>query len=142
MEHVPGAAALAACAALLTVPVAAQETTVARPVQAARDDERMRILRAELQRERALATDATRRRAERHTAGDGQGARDAEQQQLRATDNVVALQREIVAAERGANPPRRHAGTAPGARPTAVRWWDVYAPRPSNPSTASARRPN
>jgi hypothetical protein len=154
MGEFPGAAALvAACAALLIPPSATAQATPAAAVtpadQAARDDERLRILRDELARELAVAADAAKRRAERLAAADARGAHEAEQAQARSADNVAALRREIAAAlkqsqnGRPVEPVRvstRPAGSAaPNPPATRARWWDVYAKPPRRPDAAPPR---
>ena len=72
MKEFRGAAALGAvCASLLTLPIAAASAQtpatpalVTRGEQAARDGERLRILRQELAREQSRAAQAVRDRAE------------------------------------------------------------------------------
>lgn len=110
MEHCHGAAALAACVALLAAHAPAQPSRVTRSDQAAADTERLRILRAELAREEAHA--ATQDPAQRH----------------RALQDIEALKREIAAAER-AIPTTTPARPAKTSHPSPV-WWDVYARNP------------
>lgn len=119
MEHRHGAAALAACVALLATHAPAQPSRVSRSDQAAADTERLRILRAELAHEEAQA--ATQDGAQRH----------------RALQNIEALQREVAAAERSATPTATSPATP--ARPSKTprrspAWWDVYARNPQPPA--------
>ena len=89
-------AVLATCAALLCVSSpAATAQTVGPLQQAARDDERVRILHEELARERASLQDAAKQTAERLAAGDSPGADAARQRQLRTSRDIEALEREI-----------------------------------------------
>lgn len=132
----PGTACLglgAALAALAVLPGAAADdgrvptVAVGAAAQAARDDERLRILRDELQRTQALAAQLAQRSVERRAAGDPPGMQEAEAQRERALRDIAALEREIGATRHAA--PRAAASSAHGPRPAqpAARWWDVYA---------------
>lgn len=143
-----GAAVLsAACAAMLAclsndamarTPPPDQAIPTAQ--QVSRDIERLRILQDELARERTLAAEAARRRAERLAAADARGAQEAELINGRSSQNIEALQREIKAAATAAS---RHTNSTAATAPSAVqpvsarsnatgqvRWWDVYAKPP------------
>lgn len=122
---------LAACLAIALLVVPARSgvaSAVDASMQASRDDERIRILRHELARTEALATQLVQRRAERLAAGDAVGAQEAEAQRLRAVRDTVALGREIAAAAEGSMPTTREAPArtrAPAVSPRPA-WWDVY----------------
>jgi hypothetical protein len=162
MKEFRGAAALGvACASLLAWPVAgataqtsAERAVVTRSEQAARDDERVRILQEELTREQGMAADATLRRAERLAVRDPRGVQEAEQAQRRAADNMAALRREIEGAAKPAGaatsgtpaeglaiPAARRAAPSPSAKdPTDAPWWDVYARAPRQTQSLMAQR--
>ena len=159
MKEFRGAVALGvACASLLALPVAgataqtsASRTVVTRSEQAARDDERVRILQEELAREQGNVAEAARRGAERLAMRDPRGVEEAEQAQRRAADNVAALRREIAGVGKSAS----YATPGPSpATPTARRvapsqstndltgapWWDVYARTPQRTDSLTASR--
>lgn len=130
--------------------------------QAARDDERLRILREELRQSEQAVEALAKRRAERLAASDSVGADEAQAQRARLLQDINALKREIGAAQSHAGlsgPATSNAATFPAAEakpatvkhaPPAARWWDVYAratpasAKPvslATPSSADATRP-
>src|SRR5688572_13188925 len=105
------------CVALLVVQSVAvaqtpASTFVAVNEQAARDHERVRILRDELAREERQAAEAAKRHAQHVATGDSSAARDAEAVQVRTAENIAALRREIAAASRTPNAPPHPAAAA------------------------------
>lgn len=128
--------------AVLGVPAGAAASPAAMVVapaqQAARDDERLRILRDELRRTEALAAQLAQRHAERLAAGDAAGADDAQAQRVRALGDIAGLEREITGlrpSSVGLKPfpsaaPSRSAGAPrPVHRSPPAPWWDVYRAR-------------
>lgn len=126
---------LMACTCLLpaqTLPTP-QGRVVTPAEQAARDDDRIEILRQELKRSGAQLEDLARRKAERLAASDMQGANEAEEQRTRTLSDIAGLEREL------ASKPRL-AGITAVVKPSAARtasshiisakdsapWWDVY----------------
>lgn len=110
-------------------------TVIAPAVQAARDDERLRILREELQRTEALAAQLAQRKAERLAVADAAGADEAEAQRTRALQDIASLEREIAglrpAAGASKRPPSAASGQPASTRPPvhsppSAPWWDVY----------------
>jgi hypothetical protein len=106
--------------------------------QAARDDERLRILLEEKRQSEQAVEALARRRAERLAASDSIGADEAQAQRARLLQDIDALKREIGSAQRQAGLPGplpSNAATLPGTQakpatvkqaPPAARWWDVY----------------
>jgi hypothetical protein len=133
---------LAACLgiALFIAPARPGATPVVdASMQTSRDDERVRILRHELARTEALTAQLAQREAERLSAGDAVGAKEAEAQRVRAMRDIDALEREIAAAtERSPRTSKDTAArgrAAPGSpRPA---WWDVYGRSPRGGAAAS-----
>ena len=117
--------------------------------QGARDDERLRLLRDELERETRMADGHTKRKAERLAANDPRGVEESEQALSRHAQNIQSLQRELDLAVRQAGATRT-ARSAPRAvtatrRPAPVTtvagpseaapWWDVYGRAPRRTET-------
>lgn len=110
------------------------QTTVSAADQSARDDERLRILRAELEKSEALADTLARRRAERLAVADVAGADEVEAQRVRTLGDIAGLKREIGATRpRSEHPPAASKPPAAPVKAVAVRaspvaapWWDVY----------------
>lgn len=103
--------------------------------QAARDHDRIAILREELGKSQAQLEDLARRKAERLAASDMQAATDAEAQRVRTLGDIAAIQREIAAASRtsaqtaAVKPMATQATKGPaaaGKRAAPAPWWDVY----------------
>lgn len=149
----PGISWRTAVLAALMLPSAMASAQTAGPSvpaqqQAARDGERLAILRDELARETRAAEEETRHRAERLAAHDPRGVEQSEQSLARHAQNLEALRREIDTAARQATAPQTRP-TPPQASParmpatTLARgseeppWWDVYGRRPG--SNASAK---
>lgn len=114
---------------------AAASHVVAAPEQAARDSDRIEILRQELKKSEEQLEALVRRRAERMAASDMQAANEAEQQHARTLGDIAGLKREIASASRlagrlavlepvAARAPDRRPGAGKGTAP--VPWWDVY----------------
>ena len=115
--------------------------------QAARDSERVRILRAEWTHTRQAADALAKRRAERLAARDAAGVDEAGAQRARALQDLGALGRGVGAAQRSAPRASQTAAQAPApvgsstAAPATAeaspvraarilpttRWWDVYS---------------
>ncbi len=68
--------------------------------QAARDHDRIAILREELGKSQAQLEDLARRKAERLAASDMQAATEAEAQRVRTIGDIAAIQREIASTSR------------------------------------------
>lgn len=112
--------------------------------QAARDDERLRLLREELAREMRMADDHTKRKAERLAANDPRGVEESEQALTQHAQNIQSVRRELDLAVRqtGAarsprSPPtavtttrRPAAVTTVAGQSEAAPWWDVYGQAP------------
>ncbi len=133
----PMAVCLGSALAVSADPLGARPaaTVIAPAVQAARDDERLRILREELQRTEALAAQLAQRKAERLAVADAAGADEAQAQRTRALQDIASLEREIAGLHPAAAPlkriPSAASGQAASARapdhsPPAAPWWDVY----------------
>lgn len=118
--------------------------------QAARDDERLRILRDELLQSQQAVETLAKRRAERLAVNDSVGADEAQAQRARLLQDIDALKREIGSAQPLAvrsNPAASNAAALPAAEakpttvkraPPAARWWDVYGratPARANPAS-------
>jgi len=115
-------------------------TVIAPAVQAARDDERLRILLEELQRTEALAAQLAQRKAERLAAADTAAADEAHAQRTRALQDIASLEREIAGLRPAAGASKRPPVHSPPSAP----WWDVYgrtrrgdAPAPVSYATPS-----
>ncbi|CAN7776640.1 hypothetical protein LJR084_007926 [Variovorax sp. LjRoot84] len=139
------------CGALAQTP-AAPQYVIPSAEQAARDSDRVKILRQELKKSEALLETLARRRAERLAAADVEGANEAEEERGRTLSDIAGLKRELAAATRTATPPQssaeaavtpKAAPTAPSSRPARslppAPWWDVYgkARRTESPSPSS-----
>ncbi|MDQ0080208.1 uncharacterized small protein (DUF1192 family) [Variovorax boronicumulans] len=103
--------------------------------QAARDHDRIAILREELGKSQAQLEDLARRKAERLAASDMQAATEAEAQRVRTIGDIAAIQREIASTSRtsaqtaAAKPMAAQATKGPasaGKRAAPTPWWDVY----------------
>lgn len=143
------------CAACVAGPSNAQDSSsdlallsIAPAEQAARDNERLRILQDELKSEQQQVIESTKRRAERLAARDSQGVQEAELAYSRALANVSALQREIASASKqptgkvaaaSGSSPRPRASTAPSSveAPSQAAWWDVYGKSPRQTAATS-----
>lgn len=119
--------------------------------QAARDHDRIAILREELRKSQAQLEDLVRRKTERLAASDTQAATEAETQRVRTLGDIAALRREIAAASRTStqtavveamaaqstkapSPAGKHAASTP--------WWDVYGgSRRMDPSASVSLAP-
>lgn len=137
-----------ACGALAQTP-AAPQYVIPSAEQAARDSDRVEILRQELKKSEARLETLVRRRAERLAAADVEAANEAEEEHGRTLSDIAGLKRELAAATRSAAPPPSGAEAAvttkaaavapprPAKAPPSVPWWDVYgkARRTETPST-------
>jgi len=102
--------------------------------QAARDHERIEILREELRKSEAQLEGLARRKAERLAASDPEAATEVEEQRVRMLGDIAAIQREIASVPHAAtqttaaNPVAVPAPRAPsaGKRAAPAPWWDVY----------------
>jgi len=109
--------------------------------QAARDHERVEILREELRKSQAQLEGLARRRAERLAASDLEAATEAEEQHVRTLGDIAAIQREIASASRAATQTtatksvavRAASGSSAGKRTAPAPWWDVYGSRRIEP---------
>lgn len=129
-----------ACAGtVLAEPSGTQQHVVPPTEQAARDGERLGILREELKKSEALLESLARRKAERLAASDAAGATEVEEQHARTVSDIAGLQRELVAVTRAqtsrATPAPSSASAKPAALPqtssaakpaSTTPWWDVY----------------
>ena len=108
--------------------------SVAPHQQAARDHERVEILREELRKSEAQLEGLARRRAERLAASDLEAATEAEEQHVRTLGDIAAIQREIASASHAATKTtaakpvavRAASGPSAGKRAAPAPWWDVY----------------
>jgi hypothetical protein len=138
-----------ACGALAQTP-AAPPHVIPFAEQAARDSERVKILRQEMKQSEALLETLARRRSERLAAADVEAANEAEEERGRTLSDIAGLKRELAAATRAAAPPPSGAEAAvttkapsvgppprPAKSPPPAPWWDVYskARRAEAPST-------
>jgi hypothetical protein len=131
---------------------------VSPPEQASRDVSRLEVLESELAAEEAAAAQATKRRAERLTANDSEGVREAEETLAQHGRNLQALHVEIEGVRSRLRSSWRAAADSTGAaaRPMASRgklgpppraaqaWWDVYAkkrPEAGKPETTEFANP-
>lgn len=115
--------------------IPASSHVIAAPDQAARDNDRMEILRQELKKSEEQLEGLARRRAERIAASDIPAANEAEDQHARMLGDIASLKREIasvshVAGQATALKPvaARSAESRPraGKDTTPMPWWDVY----------------
>lgn len=125
--------------ALAQVPATPQHIIPTRE-QAARDSDRVEILRQELKKSESLLEALTRRQAERPVAADAQGGDETEEERRRVLSDIAGLQRELALATRQAAPSPGGAAAAavgtkgasasplprPAAAPSPAPWWDVY----------------
>ena len=119
--------------------------------QAARDHDRIEILRDELRKSQAQLEDLVRRKTERLAASDTQAATEAEAQRVRTLGDIAALQREIAAASRTSTQiavveaMAAHVNKSPasaGKRAAPTPWWDVYgSSRRMDPSASVSLSP-
>jgi len=139
------------------LPLRAQAESSASPgvgpqQQAARDNDRIEILREELRKSEAQLEGLIRRKAERLAASDLKAATEAEEQRVRTLGDIAAIRREIASAAHAA-------AQATAVRPTAVQaakhpsaagkraapapWWDVYGSgrRIESPASLSLASP-
>ena len=97
--------------------------------QAARDSDRVEILRQELKKSEALLESLARRTAERLAAADPAGVNEAEAQRARTASDIAGLKRELAAVTRSADatpvPPALAKAPTQALSRTAP-WWDVY----------------
>ena len=129
---------------------------VAGAEQAARDSDRVEILRQELRKSEAFLDHLALRKAERQAASDFSAVTEAEEQRARTLVDIASLQRELASAMRTAAPtttttaqtPARAAGkpaTERWAGPKASAappWWDVYGKgRRTDPGTPISLAP-
>jgi hypothetical protein len=103
--------------------------------QAARDNDRIEILREELKKSEAQLEGLMRRKAERLAASDLKAATEAEEQRVRTLGDIAAIRREIASASHAAaqttavRPMAVQAAkqaSAAGKRAAPAPWWDVY----------------
>lgn len=103
--------------------------------QAARDNDRIEILREELRKSEAQLEGLMRRKAERLAASDLKAATEAEEQRVRTLGDIAAIRREIASASHAAaratavRPMAVQAARPPsaiGKRVAPAPWWDVY----------------
>jgi hypothetical protein len=138
-----------ACSALAQTP-SAPSYVIPSVEQAARDNERVKILRQELKDSEARLETLARRRAERLAAADVGAANEAEEERGRTLSDIAGLRRELAAATRAAAPPpsieaavtTKAASAAPAPRsakpPPPAPWWDVYSKaRPTEAPSAT-----
>ena len=118
--------------------------------QAARDNDRVEILRQELKKSEALLETLARRKAERRAAADVESANEIEEQHGRTLSDIAGLRRELATATGTAAPAPAVAGAAvttkaaPATPPSRIAkapppapWWDVYSKaRGAQPPTA------
>ncbi len=111
-------------------------TKVSTAEQAAREDDRLLILRNELKKSEALVESLAKRRAERLAASDIVAADEAESDRIRVLSDIAGIKREIAATQPAPSPTQPRAPTA-GVRALAAQpvqpktekaapWWDVY----------------
>jgi hypothetical protein len=120
--------------------------------QAARDSDRVAILRQELQKSETVLETLARRKAERLGASDATGATETEEQRIRTLSDIAGLKRELAAVTRtsaassaepampvASKPPvSAPRSTAVPTAPAAAPWWDVYSKgRHGEPSSIS-----
>lgn len=139
------------CAALAQPSTAAH--TIAAAEQAARDNDRVEILRQELRKSEALLETLTRRKAERQAASDSSGVTEAEEQHARTLVDIAGLKRELASAMRTATPTTAQTPAWAAGKPATERsqapkasaappWWDVYGKgRRAEPATPISLAP-
>lgn len=139
------------CAALAQPSTAAH--TIAAAEQAARDSDRVEILRQELRKTEALLETLARRKAERLAASDSSAVTEAEEQHARTLADIAGLKRELASAMRTATPTTAQTPTGVVGKPGAERspapkasaalpWWDVYGKgRRADPATPISLAP-
>lgn len=131
-------------------------TKVSTAEQAAREDDRLLILRNELKKSEALVESLAKRRAERLAASDMVAADEAENDRIRVLSDIAGIKREIASTRPTASPPEAgsstagvRVGTAKPVQPKtekAAPWWDVYgksgrATASGSDTSAQASRP-
>lgn len=133
------------CAALAQPSTAAH--TIPAAEQAARDSDRVEILRQELRKSEALLETLARRKAERLAASDSSGVTEAEEQHARTLADIAGLKRELASATRTATPTTAQTPAGAAGKPATARspapkasaappWWDVYGKgRRADPAT-------
>jgi hypothetical protein len=120
--------------------------------QAARDNDRIEILREELRKSEAQLEGLMRRKAERLAASDLKAAIEAEDQRVRTLRDIAAIRREIASASHAAaqatavRPMAVQAAKNPsaaGKRAAPAPWWDVYGSgrRIESPASLSLASP-
>ncbi|BEP51490.1 MULTISPECIES: hypothetical protein [Variovorax] len=121
--------------------------------QAARDDDRIEILREELRKSEAQLEGLMRRKAERLAASDLKAAAEAEEQRDRTLGDIAAIRREIASVSHAATQAAavrpmavqaaRHPSAA-GKRAVPAPWWDVYGSgrRIESPASLSLASPS
>lgn len=108
---------------------------IAPPEQAARDNDRVEILRQELRKSEAQLERLAQRQTERLAASDMQAAKEAEDQRIRTLADIAGLKREIASASQvagrvtvvkpfSARAAQRRTASGQGTAPA---WWDVYS---------------
>lgn len=127
---------LACTGSLFAQPLPASMPLITPSEQAARDTDRIDILRQELKKSEEQLAILVRRHAQRLTPADMQAAAETEDQRVRLLGDIAGLQREIASTSRSAGraSPAKP-GTGPGARHRAIAgwneaaapWWDVYS---------------
>lgn len=145
---------LACAASVLAEPSSAPHQVVPPAQQAARDNDRIEILRQELKKSESRLEFLAHRKAERLAASDPAAVTEAEEQHLRTVNDISALKRELAAVSRVAGPasaeqapiastkqvasPRAPSAEAPPMSP----WWDVYGRgRRAEPATPVSLAP-
>jgi hypothetical protein len=133
------------CASLAEPSTAAH--TIAAAEQAARDSDRVEILRQELRKSEALLETLARRKAERLAASDSSAVTEAEEQHARTLGDIAGLKRELASAMRSSNPTTAPTPAGAAGKPAITRspspkasaappWWDVYGKgRRAEPAT-------
>lgn len=135
----------------------AQPSTAAHTIpaaeQAARDSDRVEILRQELKKSEALLETLGRRKAERLAASDPSGVTEAEEQHARTLADIAGLKRELASAMRTATPTTAQTPAGAAGKPATERsrapkasaappWWDVYGKgRRADPATPISLAP-
>lgn len=120
--------------------------------QAARNNDRIEILREELRKSEVQLEGLMRRKAERLAASDLKAATEAEEQHIRTLGDIAAIRREIASASRAAaqttavRPMAIQAAKHPsaaGKRVAPAPWWDVYGSgrRIESPASLSLASP-
>jgi hypothetical protein len=108
--------------------------------QAARDSDRVEILRQELKKSETLLEALARRKGDRLAASDPVGATEVEEEYGRTLSDIAGLKRELAFVTRTATPTSAHTSPSPSAAaksgatrspaaakaPATTPWWDVY----------------